>query len=96
MNKKVKLKPCFEIPEKHKDDFPELQKRMGHRFKFFPSFPTRQAVHFEKKSPSTMAESIIGNCSDGTTQLSDSQIEIVRKQFIGGQPMIPFSQTTDD
>ena len=96
MNKKIKLKPCFEIPEKHKDDFPELEKRMGHRFKFFPSFPTRQSLHFEKQSPSTMAESIIGNCSDGTTQLSGSQIEIVRKQFIGGQPMTPLSQTTDD
>ena len=43
-----------------------------------------------------MAKSIIGNCSDGTTQLSGSQIEIVRKQFIGGQPMTPLSQTTDD
>ena len=56
MNKKIKLKPCFEISEKHKDDFPELEKRMGHRFKFFHSFPTRQSIHFEKQSPPTMAE----------------------------------------
>ena len=96
MNKKIKLKPCFEIPEKHKDDFPELEKRMGHRFKFFHSFPTRQSIHFDKQSPSTMAESIIGNYSDGTTQLSDSKIELVRKHVLGGQPMTPLSQTTDD
>ena len=47
-NKIIKLKPCFEIPEKHKDDFPDTSKTYGAPLQIFPLLSYTSIRSFRK------------------------------------------------
>ena len=46
----------------------------------------------QKPSTSFMADSVIGNFTDGNTQLSSSMIDNVRSQLTGGKPLLAPNQ----
>ena len=88
---KFNVKPSLDVPDEHKEALPDLQKSLGHRFSFrVPS--KNQTIHLQKPSTSFMADSVIGNFTDGNTQLSSSMIDNVRSQLTGGKPLVAPNQ----